>query len=81
MVEREQIIEIVVAVTAVFLMIGTMVGIGVNYGGEGGTLSETGGEMLIGAIVGFVVLMTLVGVVLAFVLNDSDGASDGQNTA
>ncbi len=81
MVEREQIIEIVVAVTAVFLMIGTMVGIGVNYGGEGGTLSEAGGEMLVGAIVGFVVLMTLVGIALAFALNDPDDGSDSQNTA
>ncbi|QFU82029.1 DUF7472 family protein [Natronorubrum aibiense] len=77
MVEREQLIEIVVAVTAVFLMLGAMIGIGSQYGATNGGLSPEGGQLLVGAIVGFIVLLTAVGVALAYVLNDPD---DGLET-
>ena len=75
MLERERIIEIVVAVSAVFLMLGVMIGIGLNYGGADSTLSPAGGELLVGAIVGFILLLTLIGVGLAFALNDPENAS------
>jgi hypothetical protein len=72
MLERERIIEIVVAVAAVFLMLGAMVAIGASYGAENSTLSPEGGQMLVGVIIGFVLLMTAIGVGLAYVLNQSD---------
>ncbi len=76
MLERERLIEIVFAVVAVALMLATMIWIGTTYGGEGGVLTEEGGEMLVGAIVGFILLLTLVGFGLAFALNDPPGADD-----
>lgn len=87
MVEREQIIEIVVAVSAVFLMLGIMIGIGSIYGADNGTLSSEGGEMLVGAIIGFIFLLTAVGIGLAYALNDpsegieADEETDTQNAA
>ena len=74
MLERERIIEIVVAVSAVLLMLGVMIGIGVNYGGEDSVLTPEGGELLVGAIVGFILLLTLLGVGLAFALNEPENA-------
>ena len=85
MLARERIIEIVVAVTAVLLMLGIMIGIGTTYGGADGGFSSDGGEMLVGAIVGFILLLTAVGVGLAYALNDpaegseSDEDADSQN--
>ena len=78
MLERDRLIEIAVAVTAVFVMLGVMLWIGFTYGGENG-LSEEGSHLLIGAIVGFIFLLTAVGVGLAIALNDpEDGVeSDG----
>lgn len=70
MLDRNQIIEIVVAVSTVFLMLGTMIGIGSEYGGDNGALSTEGGEMLVFAIIGFILLLTLVGIALAFVMNE-----------
>ncbi|GAB3666928.1 DUF7472 family protein [Halopiger thermotolerans] len=70
--EREQLIEIVTAVSAVLLMLGAMVFIGIAYGGESGVLRPSGAHLLVGVIVGFIVLMTAVGVGLAYVLNDPE---------
>ena len=87
MLERERIIEIVVAVAAVLLMLGVMMGIGSEYGGNGQAMSTDGGEMLVMAIVGFILLLTVVGIALAFVLNDpedgleTDDDPDAQSTA
>ena len=72
MLARERIIEIIVAVTTVLLMIGVMIGIGTTYGGADGAFSPEGGEMIVGAIVGFIFLLTAVGVGLAYALNDPD---------
>ncbi|SIR91480.1 DUF7472 family protein [Natronorubrum thiooxidans] len=77
MVEREQLIEIVVAVSAVFLMLGAMIGIGSVYGATNGGLSPEGGQLLVGAIVGFILLLTAVGFVLAYMTNEPD---DGLET-
>ena len=86
MLDREQIIEIVVAVAAVLVMLGTMLVIGDTYGGDDSILQPDGGEILVGAIVGFILLLTLVGIVLAFVMNEpgeglEDDDADAQSTA
>lgn len=72
MLERERIIEIVVAVAAVFLMLGSMVAIGSQYGSANSTLSSQGGQMLVGVIIGFIFLLTAIGIGLAYALNDSE---------
>ncbi|APW96945.1 hypothetical protein CHINAEXTREME_03800 [Halobiforma lacisalsi AJ5] len=76
MLERERIIEIVLAVSSVLLMLGAMIGIGYTYGGDGGVLSQDGAELLVGAIIGFIVLLTAVGIGLAYILNDPDDGLD-----
>ena len=80
MLERDRIIEIVVAVLVVFTMIGAMVYIG-SIDGDDSTLTPEGGEMLVLAIVGFIFLVTLVGVVLAYMMNDPPEADDGNSNA
>ncbi|ARS89607.1 DUF7472 family protein [Natrarchaeobaculum aegyptiacum] len=76
MLERERIIEIVVAVAAVFVMIGAMLWIGTTYGGDNGVLTTDGAEVLVGAMVGFIVLLLGVGLVLAYVMNEPEGFDD-----
>ena len=79
MLERERIIEIVVAVTSVLIMIGAMVWIGLTYGNGEGVLTEEGGTVLVAAIIGFIILLTIVGVALAFVLNDPEDGLETQS--
>ncbi|MEY7852243.1 hypothetical protein AB7C87_23925 [Natrarchaeobius sp. A-rgal3] len=77
MLDREQIIEIVVSVSSIIVMLGTMIYIGTEYGADNGILQPEGAELLVGAIVGFIFLLTAVGIGLAFVLNDpEDGLED-----
>ncbi|WP_222915831.1 hypothetical protein [Natrinema sp. SYSU A 869] len=76
MVEREQVIEIVAAVAAVAVMLASMVAIGSSYGAENSTLSPEGAQMLVGVIIGFIFLMTAVGIGLAYVLNDAEDGLD-----
>ncbi len=74
--ERDRLIEIIVAVSSVIFMLGTMYWIGLSYGMENG-LSAEGGEVLVAAIIGFILLLTAVGVGLAFALNEpEDGLED-----
>lgn len=77
MLEREQLIEIVVSIAAVALMLAAMVTIGSSYGAENSTLSPEGGQMLVAVIVVFILLLTAIGIGLAYVLNDPD---DGLET-
>ncbi|ELY85234.1 DUF7472 family protein [Natrinema altunense] len=79
MVEREQVIEIGVAVAAVAVMLAAMLTIGSTYGAENSTLSPAGGQMLVGVIVGFIFLMTAVGVGLAYTLNDPEDDLDADD--
>ncbi|WP_121744012.1 DUF7472 family protein [Natronorubrum halophilum] len=72
MLDRDQIIEIAVAVASVLLMLSAMFGIGSQYGTDNGTLSPEGGEMLVIAIIGFILLLTTVGLVLAFLMNEPE---------
>ncbi|ELY55771.1 DUF7472 family protein [Natronolimnohabitans innermongolicus] len=76
MLERERIIEIVVSVTAVFIMLGVMWSIGTEYAGDDSILTPEGGELLVGAIVGFIFLLLVIGVALAFLLNDPENNAD-----
>ena len=81
MVERESLIEIIVSVSSVGVMLAAMFAIGSSYGTANSTLSSQGGQMLVWVIVGFIVLMTAVGIGLAYMLNEStdDLEADGGN--
>ena len=91
MLERERIIEIIAAVSAVLIMLGAMYWIGITYSdGNASVLDAEGGEMLVGVIIAFIFLLTAVGIGLAFVLNDPEDdlepedeelETDGKNTA
>lgn len=61
--ERETVVEIAVSVVSVGLFIAVIVGIGSTYNSDG--LTNQGALALIGAIAGFVVLMSLVAYFLA----------------
>lgn len=66
-VDRDTVVEIAVSVGAVGLFVAVIVAIGGAYN-QGG-LSTNGGMALVGAITGFVVLMSLLGIGLAYYLN------------
>ncbi|MWV41713.1 hypothetical protein [Natrialba sp. INN-245] len=77
MLDREQLIEIVVSVSSIVVMLGAMIYIGTEYGTDTGVLQPDGAELLVWTIVGFIFLLTAVGIALAFVLNDpEDGLED-----
>ncbi|AHG00556.1 hypothetical protein HALLA_18955 [Halostagnicola larsenii XH-48] len=81
MLERDSLIETGAAILSVLLMVSTMVYIGTTYSGSNGELSADGGQMLVAAIVGFVIFLTGVGVVLAYTLNDpEDGLENDVDT-
>lgn len=60
--ERETLVEIGVSVVAVVLFVVVVAYVGATYGGK--ELTDQGATLLVGAVVGFVLLMTLVGVAL-----------------
>lgn len=66
-VDRDTVVEIVVSVGAVGLFVAVLFGIGTAYNQDG--LSTMGGVAFVGAITAFVILMSLVGVGLAYYLN------------
>ncbi|WP_336343059.1 DUF7472 family protein [Halalkalicoccus ordinarius] len=66
-VDRDTVVEIAVSVGAVALFIAVIVVIGDVY--NRGGLSTDGGMALVGAITGFVVLMSVLGLGLAYYLN------------
>lgn len=61
-IERETLVEIAVSTVAVVLFVGALVAVGTTYGSS--QLSSEGGIALVAAILGFVVLMSVVGVFL-----------------
>jgi hypothetical protein len=82
MLEREKIFEIVVAIGAVAVMLAAMIVIGQRYStANSGTLTAAGGEMLVGAIFGFIMLLTAVGVTLAYKMNPSEESGDNETNA
>lgn len=60
--ERETLVEIGISLVAVSLFVATVMYIGTAYGGE--ELTTAGATLLVGAVFGFVILMTLVGIFL-----------------
>lgn len=83
MLDREQLIELVVAVSSVFLMLGIMASIGSMHVGDDGVLTPDGAQLLVGAIIGFIFLLTVIGIALAYVMNDPEdelGDDDGDDT-
>lgn len=77
---RDQLIEIAVASSTVFLMIGMIYWVGNSYSVENG-ISAEGGQVLVGVIVGFILLLTAIGIGLAYALNDpEDGLEDESDT-
>ena len=81
MLDRERIIEAVAAVGTVLVMLGAMVWIGLNYGNET-ALGDEGAPLMVGAIVGFIVLVAIVGAILAFVLSEgAEPDDDGSENA
>ena len=69
-IERGRLIEILVSVSAVGLFIILLIGIGTLYSDD--QLTPEGGMVLVGAIVAFILMMAIVGIGLAYVLNDED---------
>ena len=69
MLERDRIIEAVAAVAVVLAMLATMAWIGFSYGSDS-ALGDEGVDLMIATIVGFILLVTALGVALAFVLSD-----------
>lgn len=58
-VDRETVMEIVVAVGGVLLFIATLVVVGLMFNNDG--LSDTGGLVLVGLVAGFILLFTGIG--------------------
>ena len=69
--ERERILEIAVAVPGVLLFIGVIVYVGMEY--NDGTLSSDGALALVGVIAAFIVVMSIVGIGLAYLKNPANG--------
>lgn len=65
MVERETLVESAIAAVGVALFVAVVFAAGILYGGDGGDLSQTGGYLLVGGIVVFVVGMSAVGYLLS----------------
>lgn len=77
--EREQLIEIGVSVSAVVVMLSAMLWVGTTYGGRNGVLQPDGAEILVYVIIGFIFLMTAVGIALAFLLNEPEDGLEGES--
>lgn len=78
--ERERILEILVAVPGVLAFIGVLVYLGSEFNDE--SLSQEGGLMLVAAIAGFVLVMSIVGIGLAYLKNPAseDESADADAT-
>lgn len=60
--DRETVVEAGISALAVLLFVAAAVSVGIQYGGD--DLSSAGAVAVVAAIVGFVLLMTVVGVLL-----------------
>lgn len=72
---RERLVEIVASAAAVILMIGVLVLVGQLYTVDG-EFTETGGLMLVLAIMLFVLLMAIIGYVLAFTITTQEALAE-----
>ncbi|OAQ52979.1 hypothetical protein HTG_09115 [Natrinema mahii] len=78
---REQLIEIVSAVGAVLLVLATMIAIGSSHTADNGSLTPEGAQLLVAAIIGFILLLTAVGIGLAYTLNDGGDGLEADDDA
>lgn len=62
--DREIVVEVVAAVVPVVLLLVGLAAIGQQYSTDGG-LSATGGKIMVGAIVAFVLVLAAVGLWLS----------------
>lgn len=69
--ERARIVEILASISSVILMIGILMLIGRQYT-RNGEFSETGGLMLVVAIILFILMMAVIGYVLAFTITTQE---------
>jgi len=74
--DREQKINVAVSIGALALMISAMMAVGATYSTNGGGLSTQGGQMLVGTIVAFIVMMAVIGYVLATKVTGAGGNDD-----
>lgn len=74
-IERARVVEIIASVAAVVLMIGILSLIGRQYT-QNGDFGESGGLMLIVAIILFVLLMGVIGYVLAFTITTNEAKAE-----
>lgn len=70
-IERARVVEIVASLAAVVLMIGILALIGQQYT-TNGEFGESGGLMLVVAILLFVLMMGVIGYVLAFTITTQE---------
>ncbi len=67
-IERGRVLELIASVAVVLTFVGIIIAIGQTYNTDA---SEPGGGLIfVGAIAGFVIVMSIVGIVLAYVLNE-----------
>ncbi|QLG51232.1 hypothetical protein HYG82_14140 [Natrinema halophilum] len=71
MLDREQVLEIAASVGAVLVMLAAMAVVGSTYG-TGSKLTPEGGWILVWVIVGFIILLTVIGIGLAYALNEPE---------
>lgn len=76
-IERARAIEIVASLSAVALMIGILALIGQQYTNNG-EFGDSGGLMLIVAILLFVLLMGVIGYVLAFTITTQEAEATAE---
>lgn len=80
MIARERLIEIGVSITGVGIMVALLYVIGLNYTDEASNghqiLSPSGGEMVVYAIVAFIVLMAVAGVILTYTVTIPEAEND-----
>lgn len=87
MIARERLIEIGVSVTGVGIMVALLYVIGLRYTDEASNghqvLSSSGGEMVVYAIIAFILLMAAAGLVLTYTVTvveaENDDSSDSSN--
>lgn len=61
--DRDTVVEVIIALFGVAVLAGSIIYIGGTYGN--GNITSEGGIMLVGAIAFFIVLMSIIGVFLS----------------
>lgn len=80
MIDRESLIEAVAALVSVGVMLGALVYIGSTYG-TANELGDEGAKVMVGAIVAFILFVTLLGVALAYTTSEGATADETDATA